>query len=125
MYLTYDVYTSMGGTLDSAAFTRLCSKATALIDRLTHNRIQGEETVRTNVQYCCFELINAFSADETLSGGSGREIASVNNDGVSVSYAGTSSSGGSSLRNARIVRDWLDNEVTSTGLRILYTGVDL
>lgn len=38
LYCTYDQYQTAGGTLDEAAFTPLCFRASKLIDRATFGR---------------------------------------------------------------------------------------
>lgn len=120
MYLTQDIYEDMGGAItDDAVFERLAAKADAIIDRMTHGRIKDETPVRKNVQYAAFELIEAMHADAAHDG---REVASVSNDGVSVSYV-SSSYTSPQRRYSGIVRNWLDAEEID-GLPILYAGVD-
>ena len=40
LYCTYDQYQTAGGTLDEAAFTPLCFRASKLIDRATFGRAE-------------------------------------------------------------------------------------
>lgn len=123
-YLTEDEFDSLGGDSGTVtAFPMYAAKAERLIDRLTHDRLLGETPVRKSVQYCMVELIKAMNeADQH----GGREVASVSNDGVSVSYAaaGSANSGGTDPRYLRIVRDWLGGEVSQKGVPLLYAGVD-
>ena len=41
LYCTYDQYQTAGGTLDEAAFTPLCFRASKLIDRATFGRAEA------------------------------------------------------------------------------------
>lgn len=127
MYLTYDEYEDMGGGMDAALFPRFEAKARKRIDAMTFGRLQGENDVRECVKHCVFELVQAMHEDEANVGFSGREISSMSNDGVSVTYAsGNSQTGaqnGSGARYAGIVRTWLAGETDACGNNILYAGV--
>lgn len=124
MYLKYDEYTAMGGTMDAALFPRFEMKARMLIDMLTRRRLEGEDPVRESVKYCMYELIQMMHGDEA-SGCGGREITGVSNDGVSISYAaGQSSTGGGMQRYVNYIRTWLSGETTAEGVSVLYAGVD-
>ena len=88
MYLDYDSYAQMGGELDPDVYERLTAKAERLIDRATHARLKAQASVPMCVKYCIMELIDAIQADESMgSMSAGREISSMSNDGVSVSFA--------------------------------------
>lgn len=127
-HLNYDEYAILGGSVPITLFPMLEAKANRLVDTLTHGRLKDEFPLRQNVKYCIAQLIDAAAADASISGGTGREVAAMSNDGVSVSFvAGTEAArAGSSaaLRNARIVREWLDGEVSDHGVMLLYAGVD-
>lgn len=127
MYLTLDDWGKMGGDpmIDELVYKRHEFKARKLIDRITHGRIADESPVRDAVKYCMFDLIRAMVSDESTNGVSGREIASMSNDGISVTYAAISgASDSTSARYARIVRSWLSGETTIYGQPVLYAGVD-
>ena len=124
VYLTHDEYTAMGGAAAPVKFERLETKSRHLIDQLTHGRIRNEDPVRRAVKMCMFELISCMAADEAITGAGGREVAAVSNDGVSVTYAGSSSEGAAHRRHACIVRSWLDGERSESGVNLLYCGVD-
>lgn len=128
MYLDSKTFVKMGGddTL-SEQYPRYEFKARRLIDQMTHGRIVDDDPVRESVKYCMFELISAMASDEQTSGMSGREIASMTNDGVSTTYVtGSSAAVGNSAgkRYARIVKQWLAGESTADGINLLYAGVD-
>lgn len=86
MYLTFEEYTAMGGTLAQTEFARLCARASSHIDMMTHFRIPKMREVPTVTKNACFDLINACKKyDEAAAQGN---IASMSNDGVSISYRG-------------------------------------
>ena len=121
MYLDYGSYAQMGGELEPDVYERLAAKAERLIDRATHARLKAESTVPMSVKYCIMELIDAIQADESMGGMSaGREISSMSNDGVSVSFAAMAAS----ARYMEIIRGWLDGETTEAGVHLLYAGCD-
>ena len=122
-YLTLGDFERYGGIkgLDSKVFERYEMKARRLIDRMTHNRLQGEKTVRKAVTMCMVELVGAMAAEEADGGAGSKEIASMSNDGVSVTYR--QDGGNSDHRRALIVRSWLDGETAANGVNLLYAGV--
>ncbi|MGN0184769.1 MAG: hypothetical protein ACI4AL_06590 [Aristaeellaceae bacterium] len=125
MYLTYQEYAGKDGGVDAAAFARLAAKAEKLVDRATHGRLKGEEPVREAVKSCVFELIGELCREEAareMDGG--RELASMSNDGLSVSFAAQSAAGGASPRQMQILRQWLGDELSRDGVNLLYAGTD-
>jgi hypothetical protein len=125
MYLTYDDYVGMGGNIDVLDFNRHMARANATITRMTHGRILNESPVRESVKYAAYDLVNAIYAD-AQAGANGREIASVSNDGVSISFVGENLSGAAAAaqRYAMIVRSYLEYESDANGTLLLYAGVD-
>ena len=121
MYLDYCSYVQMGGELDQYVYERMAAKAERLIDRATHARLKAQASVPMSVKYCIMELIDAIQADESMgSMSAGREISSMSNDGVSVSFAAMAAS----ARYMEIIRGWLDGETTEAGVHLLYAGCD-
>ena len=121
MYLEYGDYAQMGGELDPDVYERLAAKAERLIDRATHARLKAQASVPDGVKYCIMELIDAIQADESMGGMSaGREISSMSNDGVSVSFTAMAAS----ARYMEIIRQWLDGDTTEAGVHLLYAGCD-
>ena len=121
MYLEYGDYAQMGGELEPDVYERLSAKAERLIDRATHARLKAVSTVPMCVKYCIMELIDAIHADESMgSMSAGREISSMSNDGVSVSFTAMAAS----ARYMEIIREWLDGETTEAGVHLLYAGCD-
>lgn len=125
MYLSYEEYAEMGGGVDAAAFDRMAAKAEKVVNRATHGRLMGEEPARDAVKSCVFELIEELRREEEareLAGG--REISAMSNDGLSMSFTAQGDAGGDSARLNRILRDWLGDERSSGGVRLLYAGTD-
>ena len=121
MYLEYSDYAQMGGELEPDVYERLAAKAERLIDRATHARLKAQASVPDGVKYCIMELINSIQADESMGGMSaGREISSMSNDGVSVSFTAMAAS----ARYMEIIRQWLDGDTTEAGVHLLYAGCD-
>ena len=97
MYLTFEEYTEMGGTLSEAAFNNIEFQAETYIDWYTFNRLQNETELPYRVKQCMFAIIDLLinkdamlnqltGASSMLSGEVPKSIASQSNDGVSISY---------------------------------------
>lgn len=117
-YLTYEQYLQMGGALEEAAFAPLQARAQACIDALTHRRMAGETSARPCATRAAFALVEAMRAQEEHAG---RCVATMANDGLSVTYA---DGGEPSAIYARIVREHLSGQTTPQGVSVLYAGVD-
>ena len=125
MYLSYEEYAEMGGGVDAAAFDRMAAKAEKAVNRATHGRLMVEEPARDAVKGCVFELIEELRREEEArEQAGGREISSMSNDGLSVSFAAQSEAGSSASRQMQILRDWLGDERSRGGVRLLYAGTD-
>lgn len=122
MFLDIDTYEELGGTIkDEMVFTRLENKAARFVNILTCNRLSGcnEDTAPDCVKYAVYELIEEYNNSETRA----REgVASVSNDGVSVSYSRNSLSESQS-RARDIVMNHLQGETDAKGEYLLYWGV--
>ena len=116
--LTYARYQQLGGELTEAAFLPLEMRASKVVDALTHGRARRESPPREAVERAVFALVAAMHAEEV----EGREVTSLVNDGVSVTYAAR---GGSPAgRFARLAREYLSGETTADGVPLLYAGVE-
>lgn len=58
IYLTYDEYTEIGGTLDLTAFNRNIDRACAMIDNRTQSRLECFEKLPQIVKVVCADLID-------------------------------------------------------------------
>jgi len=133
VYLTYEEYQAMGGTLDVTAFGDLEFEAEALINWYTFNRLKKDTTFPDEIKRLMKYLINlADSKNELLNAsGSGSEsanktIASQSNDGVSVSYNILSAKDlmDASTKDAEnAIKQYLQGVTNEAGQLLLYRGV--
>ena len=127
-YLTYDEYTSLGGSLDEASFELLEFEARRKIDGRTQNRLVGSEDVPQEVKMCEFHLINSLATydQSTTNISNSGNIASENIDGYSITYITAGqikdivNSKTTEINN--IIRDDL-MEVRYEGQHLLFRGV--
>ena len=119
MYLTYEEYQNMGGTLDDTAFTDLEYEARAYINWITFDRLKKETTIPEEVKECEYHILKLMQArldamripqGDNEASASGAGIASQSNDGVSVSY---------NILTARELIKTLEAEIKIVGNRYL------
>ena len=63
LYLTYDEYVEIGGTLDFTAFTRNIDRACAMIDIRTFSRLEHFAEIPQIVKVVCADLIDYISTN--------------------------------------------------------------
>ena len=119
MRFGFEDYIQWGGILDETVFNRHVFRACKLIDRLTHGRVKDETPPREAVGRAIAALIEAMAADEE---GGGREISSMSNDGLSVSYA-VPNGQTPEARYVALARAHLEGEMAGR-VALLYAGVD-
>lgn len=123
MYLTYNEYIEMGGTLSSAAFTDIEYEARAYVDWITFRRIKKMIERGADIPYEVKECIyyisrlieSRMNALNTPAGSGGvtysnSGIASQSNDGVSVSF---------NVMSAKDIIDTTEKEINQIILRSL------
>lgn len=113
MYLAFDEYKEMGGTLDDAAFSRFEFKAEKLIDQHTFGRLKGLTEQPEAVKRLIFELI---SMEQKTDNGI---VQSVSNDGYSETYAVIDNE----QKSVCLIAAYLSREKTADGTPLLYRGV--
>lgn len=134
MYLTYEEYQSMGGTLDEATFDDLEFQAEALVNWYTFNRLKKDTTFPPELKRLMKYLINMASfkdkvvAASTASDGgvSGGAIASQSNDGVSISYNTLNAKDlveDVKADSADAINKYLQGVMNEAGQLLLYRGV--
>lgn len=133
MYLTYEEYLNMGGTLDEAAFDNYLIDAEMLIDWYTFNRLENETVIPEKVKKCVYKLISladmkskAFVLGREVNGDGNASVASQSNDGVSISYNTISASQALDLIKSdaeNIIKQYLNGVVNSLGRKLLYRGI--
>lgn len=115
MYLSYEEYKDMGGSMSEAAFNSLEYKARKRIDCATQNRLIEDGPVRESVKRLMYELINGYQANAGQQG-----ISSASNDGVAVTYV---TGAEAAARETAIIKQYLTGELTKDGTPVLYLGV--
>lgn len=134
MYLTYEEYQNMGGTLDESAFNDFEFEAETQVDWYTFNRLHNETTYPQRLPRLMYTLIkmaalkaNLLGQGEAEEGGTIKgTIASQSNDGVSVSYNTLSAADAFKLCNdetGNIIKQYLQGAVNSLGRKLLYRGL--
>ena len=133
MYLTYEEYLNMGGTLDEAAFDNYLIDSEMLIDWYTFNRLHGETEIPERVKQCVFKLISladmkskSLVLGREVDGTGNASVSAQSNDGVSISYNTLSASQAFDLiksESNQIVKQYLNGVVNSIGRKLLYRGI--
>lgn len=134
MYLTYEEYQNMGGTLDETAFNDFEFEASAQIDWYTFCRLQHDAEVPMAVKRCAYALIKMLQDKRSamLVGGASADgqtqagIASQSNDGVSVSFNVLSARDLVDMSKdaiEQLVQQYLQGVKNELGRKVLYRGV--
>lgn len=134
MYLTFEEYQEMGGTLEKAAFDTLEFEAECIVNWYTFNRLEKEEEYPEKLKRVMFSLIRFIEAKNALLFPNGDSvipaaegiIASQSNDGVSISYATISATNLMTNYKTEIddlVKRGLTGVVDSLGRKLLYRGL--
>lgn len=137
MYLTYEQYQSLGGTLSETVFSDCEMEAEALVNWYTFDRLKNEESYSEDVQKCVYMLIKYIALQSGLDGSgnvdsdgsvvsSGGIVASESNDGVSASYNVLSAQelmDNAKSRIESIIKMSLQGVVNSLGRKVLYRGL--
>lgn len=136
MYLTYEEYVNLGGTLSETAFNYLEYEASVYIDWITYNRLHGEDDIPEAVKQCEYhiiqlvknklELMNVTPDSSEATSQTSHSIASESNDGVSVSYNVLSAKeilDSSNKEIDDIVNRYLQGIRNSLGYRLLFKGI--
>lgn len=131
MYLTYEEYTTMGGTLDEATFNNFEFEAEVFINWITFNRLKNEDTQSDEVKRTVYSLINLLMTKHSiLSGSEGNSsdapAVSMENDGVSVTYSTLSGAelfDKLSVDARNIVLRYLNGVKNSQGKIVTYRGL--
>jgi hypothetical protein len=132
MYLTYEEYHRMGGTLDEINFTRFEFQASAQINYATFGRLKGDKKIPEEVKrltHYLVDLMEKKAAAFSLGKGSAdstTHITSQSNDGVSISYNGLAPSDLIELCKADslyAIQSYLEGVTNEAGRKLLYRGI--
>lgn len=121
MYLTYEEYMAMGGTLEASAFLRAVPRACAIIDSATQKRCKQMHDVPEEIKYLTRDIVDYIS----VSCGASQQVASE-----SQTQGGTSESVSYSVpttdeRTTHIddlIYDYLHTVTNDNGTPLLYRG---
>ena len=121
VYLTYEEYITIGGTLDLTAFNSSIDRVCGIIDNATQSRIKGMKTVPDKVKPLCRDILEYFASDF----GSSKQVSNH-----SQSAGGVSESESFVIRSIEerageiddMIKDYLLNEVDDHGTPLLYRG---
>lgn len=120
-YLTYEEYTEIGGTLDSAAFNRNIMRARGVIDNETHNRVAKMTSVPNSVKHCLRDLVEYLSNNTT----NGKAVTSKSQSAGGVSESEsyeTKTADDAATDVSNIVYDYLQSVKDDNGTPLLYRG---
>ena len=120
MYLTYEEYMAMGGTLTEAEYVLAEFRARKRLDYLTAGRIQAMAVVPESVKQCVLSIVKAEGVLGPCAQADAPPVASFASDGYSESY-GSPAQREEALEtalNAEIVR-LLWGEVDDRGVPLL------
>ena len=121
IYLTYDEYTEIGGTLDLTAFNRNIDRACGIIDNATHNRIEAMAEVPQRAKSLCRDLVEYLARNDTTEIAVTSRSQSAGGVSESESYATkTADDVYSDIQN--MIYDYLGNETDDNGTPLLYKG---
>ena len=136
MYLTYEEYQNMGGTLNETTFNDYCFEAEAKINWYTFNRLKGNTTYPEEVKRVVFKLVKLLqdmNSAMVISGeGDGNSsgavagITSQSNDGVSISYNTLSARDMLEASQGQVdttIKQYLTGVTNELGKKLLYRGL--
>ena len=117
MYLSYEKYKELGGTLNDTTFLQHEIEVEAKLDYLTNGRIRKLDTVPEAVINLCFKLNISFWEQTEIDGV--KNITSYSNGIESFSYS-TTDSQGKNIADANIIK--VVNEYLWEYPELLYRG---
>jgi len=135
MYLTYENYTTLGGTLDETTFNDFEFEAESLVNYYTFNRLVNDTEYPEALTRLMYRLIQLFmnkalTMGNTVTDSEGNTISasvtSQSNDGVSISYNVLSASEIATSTDSeakKLIEQYLQGITNSLGYKLLYRGL--
>jgi hypothetical protein len=124
MYLTFEEYEDMGGTLDEATFGIYIIEAAATVDNYTYGRLKKDTAFSDSVKRCIFKIISLIDKREQAI--DGKTVSSQSNDGVSISYNVVNAAqmiDNTKQEAMRAMKTFLFDERNEAGKLLLYRGL--
>ncbi len=123
MYLTYEDYLALGGTIDAAAWPPLECACRKRIDRLTDSRVQNMTEVPRAVKLCVFTLAQMESVVGSVAQVTSPTVTSFSTDGYTENHGNIPSADESDKQMNSIAANMLYGELDDHGVPLLYKGV--
>ena len=115
MYLTYEEYKDMGGSLDESQFNRYAVEASYKIREATFGRIKKPSDA---VKDCMMRLVDLCKESDP----STERVSSFSHDGLNQTFQ-RSTQDEVKRKTREIIRSYLINEVAEDGTPLMYCGV--
>lgn len=121
LYLTYEEYSDIGGTLNETAFKRDIDRACGFIDLCTQSRLQSLTELSARDKACVRDLVEYLSANKASGAAVTAKSQSAGGVSESESYAAKDAAQ-MQAEMYSIVYDYLAAEVDGNGTPLLYKG---
>ena len=121
IYLTYDEYVGIGGTLDLTAFKRNIDRACGFVDLHTQSRLQSVLEVSQRAKACVRDLVEYLANNVSVVKAVTSKIQSAGGVSESESYA-TKTDDDVNSEMLNIVYDYLETEKDDNGTPLMYRG---
>lgn len=111
MYLAFDEYKALGGTLDEPTFNQLLIKAEIKFNYLIDHRLDNDTSFPKEVKYCIYEIISLLYQSSSYTNPDSGIVSGFSNDGISVSFA---------TKTAQEFEDGLEKNIKNVLVENLY-----
>ena len=122
IYITYNEYKEIGGTLDETAFVRNVDRVCGIIDNATHNRIEFMKKVPQKAKALCRDLVEYFATNGNVAE---KDVSSWSESGgpvsESVSYVSKTKEEMQTDIDG-LVYEYLGSKTDDCGRPLLYRG---
>ena len=126
MYLSYEEYKNLGGTLSETDFKMAEFKARKRIDYLTDERVKAMADagqVPEAVQLCVMSIVDLESKVGATAQANNPVVTSYTTDGYTEHYGNAMSASEANTEMDKLVKQFLFGEVDLNGVPLLYRGV--
>ena len=123
MYLTFDEYKGLGGTVDAAAWPPLECACRKRIDRLTDSRVQNMAEIPRAVKLCVLALAQMESPPAAAAQVTSPTVILFNSYGNTENHGNVPDADAAAKQMNAIAADMLYGELDDYGVPLLYRGV--